>query len=36
MVNAIDIIVPTIVGIIILGVSIYLFAMYCHRNNEHK
>lgn len=30
MVEVVDIIVPIVVGIIIIGVSFYLFTMYCH------
>lgn len=31
MVAVVDIIIPIVVGILILGVSFYLFTMYCHR-----
>lgn len=33
MVNVVDVIVPIIVGFITIAASIYLFAIYCHRNS---
>jgi hypothetical protein len=33
MVNAVDIVVSVLIGLIVIAVSFYLFTMYCHRNS---